>query len=132
MTEVAKARFPWRALALSVLAWLFPASGHLLLGRRARAAAYLVILATAFSVGLELDGNLHRIVAGQPLSILATLGAMGAGLPYFTARFGAGYSGNPEGPTFEYGTIFLLSAGLMNLLLVLDVWDIATGRKESE
>lgn len=103
-----------------------------MLGRKARALGFAVVIAAAFSIGLFLDGNLYRVVAGQPLSVLATLGAMGAGMPYFAARYGAGYAGNPEGPTFEYGTIFLLSAGLMNLLLVLDVWDHATGRKESD
>lgn len=130
MTEVARAHFPWRALALSALAWLVPASGHFLLRKRARALGFLIVIAAAFSIGLYLDGNLHRVVSGQPLSLLATLGAMGSGLPYFVARFGAGYAGSPDGPTYEYGTIFLLSAGLMNLLLVLDVWDYATGRKE--
>ena len=57
---------------------------------------------------------------------------MGIGAPYFVARYGAGYQGRPEAPGFEYGTIFLLSAGLMNLLLVLDVWDIARGRREDD
>ena len=41
-----------------------------------------------------------------------------------------GYHGTPEAAGFEYGTVFLLSAGLMNLLLALDVWDLATGAKE--
>jgi len=40
---------------------------------------------------------------------------------------------NPGGtilsPTYEYGCAYLLTAGLMNLLLVLDAWDIATGKK---
>jgi hypothetical protein len=132
VTEVAKARFPWRALALAVLAWLVPSSGHVVLGKRLRALGFLVVIASAFSLGIYLDGNLHRIVGGQPLSILATLGSMGSGLPYLAARFVSGYSGDPSGPTYEYGTIFLLSAGLMNLLLVLDVWDHASGRRESE
>ena len=132
MTEVAKARFPWRALGLAAMAWLIPASGHFALGRRLRALAFLAIIGCSFAIGLHLDGNLHRIAGGQPLSVLATLGSMGSGVAYILARWGAGYAGDPLGPTFEYGTIFLLSAGLMNLLLVLDVWDIATGRKELE
>jgi hypothetical protein len=32
-------------------------------------------------------------------------------------------------PNNEYGTTFLLTAGLMNLLLILDAWDVARGRK---
>ena len=31
--------------------------------------------------------------------------------------------------THEYGTTFLLTAGLMNILLILDVFDLGIGRK---
>ena len=132
MTEAAKSAFPLRAVLLAAIAWLLPASGHLLLGKRFRALGFVVVLLVAFGLGLRLQGNLYRPTSGQPLSYLATLGAMGIGAPYFVARFGAGYQGRPEAPGFEYGTIFLLSAGLMNLLLVLDVWDIARGRREDD
>lgn len=132
MTEVAQARFPWRAVALAAMAWIVPGSGHLILGRRLRGLGFVAVIAAAFLLGLQLDGNLYRPVPGQPLSFLATLGAMGAGAPYFAARFFAGFIGNPESATYEYGTIFLLSAGLMNLLVVLDVWDIASGRRTNE
>jgi len=130
MTEAARAGIPWKTLALCALAWLVPGSGHLALGRRGRAAVFALLVAIGVAVGYSLDGNLHRVVAGQPLSMLATLGAMGMGAPYFFLRWGLGYAGAAEAPGFEYGAVFLLSAGLMNLLLVLDVWDIATGRKD--
>ena len=132
MTEAAKSSFPLRALLLCLSAWLLPASGHLFLGKRFRALGFAVVLIAAFGLGLRLEGNLYRPTAGQPLSYLATIGAMGVGAPYFVARYGAGYEGKPESQGFEYGTVFLLSAGLMNLLLVLDVWDIANGRREEE
>jgi hypothetical protein len=132
VTEAAKTAFPLRALLLATIAWLLPASGHLLLGKRFRAFGFVVALLVAFGLGLQLQGNLYRPTAGQPLSYLATLGAMGIGAPYFVARYGAEYQGRPEAQGFEYGTIFLLSAGLMNLLLVLDVWDIARGRREDD
>ncbi len=132
MTEAAKSSFPLRALLICLSAWLLPASGHLFLGKRFRALGFAVVLLIAFGLGLRLEGNLYRPVAGQPLSYLATIGAMGIGAPYFVARWGAGFQGRPEAPGFEYGTVFLLSAGLMNLLLVLDVWDIARGRREED
>ena len=132
MTEAAKSSFPLRAVLLCSIAWLLPASGHLLLGKRFRALGFAVVLLVAFGLGLRLEGNLYRPIPGQPLSYLATLGAMGVGAPYFVARFAAGFDGKPEAPGFEYGTVFLLSAGLMNLLLVLDVWDLSQGRKEDE
>jgi len=132
VTEAAKSSFPVRALVLSIVAWMLPVSGHLLLGKRFRALGFAVVLLIAFGLGLRLEGNLYRPVPGQPLSYLATLGAMGIGAPYFVARYGAEYQGKPEAQGFEYGTVFLLSAGLMNLLLVLDVWDIARGRRDED
>lgn len=120
----------WREVGLCALAWLVPVSGHLLLRRRGRALVFAAVLLTAVLVGAALDGNLHRVLPGQPLTVLFTLGAMGIGAPYFALRWGMGYAGVPEAPGYEYGTVFLLSAGLMNLLLVLDVWDIARGRKD--
>ncbi len=131
-SDVVKVNSEMRALLLAAFAWLVPGSGHFLLGRRARAVAFAAILTAAFWLGLSLSGNLYSVVTGQPLSILATLGAAGLGAPYFVARFVFDYQGAPTAAGFEYGTVFLLSAGLMNLLLVLDVWDIATGRKEAE
>ncbi len=114
----------------AILALLVPGLGHFYLGRRARGAAFLVLVAAALAVGVFLQGNLFRPEAGQPLTYLATLGSMGMGLPYFALRFLGGYSGSPTAPGFEYGTAFLLTAGLMNLLLMLDAWDIATGKKD--
>jgi hypothetical protein len=54
---------------------------------------------------------------------------MGMGLPYFVLRFYLHHRGEVLAVGFEYGFAFLLTAGLMNLLLVLDAWDIARGRK---
>lgn len=118
------------AALVALVAWAVPSAGHLLLGRRGRAVVFALVVLTSFAVGAALGGNLYRPVAGQPLSLFAALGAMGAGLPYFLLRVGAGYEGDPTGPGYEIGTVFLLSAGLMNILLVLDALDIAGGRKE--
>jgi hypothetical protein len=130
VTEAARAKWPTRALAFSVLAWLLPSAGHWALGKRGRALVFLIVIGTCLGVGWGLDGNLYRPVAGQPLTLLGTVGAMGMGIPYFALRWFLGYEGSAEAPGYEYGTVFLLSAGLMNLLIVLDAWDIATGRKE--
>jgi hypothetical protein len=119
-----------RVAGLVALAWFVPAAGHLALGRRGRAAVFAAVIAIAAVTGFLLHGNLHRVVPGQPLSWLFTLGSMGLGAPYFLLRWGLGYEGLPTAVGFEYGSVFLLSAGLMNLLLVLDVYDLATGRKE--
>lgn len=114
----------------AVLAWAIPGAGHVYLGRRRLGLIFCVIVLASLAIGVSLDGNLSRVVPERPLSLLATLGTMGVGLAYFLLRFLAGYVGNVVASGFEYGSAFILTAGLMNLLLVLDVWDMARGRKE--
>ncbi|MFP5288761.1 MAG: DUF6677 family protein [Thermoanaerobaculia bacterium] len=113
-----------------VLAWLVPGLGHVYLKRTGRGLVFLLITLVCLWVGCELQGNLYRPLPGQPLTLLATGGAMGMGLPYFILRYGAEYAGDIVGAGYEYGTAFLLTAGLMNWLLVLDAWDISRGKKE--
>lgn len=121
------ARNRWAAAGL---AWAFPGLGHLYLGKRRRALAYAAIVAATFLLGMSFEGRLYSIEKGQPLTILATFAIHGAGLLPIAAR---ALAENPGGSilsvTFEYGCAFLLTAGLMNLLLMLDAWDIAVGRK---
>lgn len=114
----------------ALLALAFPGLGHFYLGRRIRAVVFAIIVFVSIGIGFSLDGNLYTPVPSRPLTILATLGAMGMGSPYFVLRHVVGYEGNVTAPGYEYGTAFLLAAGLMNLLLVLDTWDISSGRKE--
>lgn len=128
MTDTAA---PRRSMAVAmVLAWLVPGLGHFYLGRRRTAAAYLVLVAVTFLAGLSFQGRLYSVEAGQPLTILATFAVYGAGLLNIGAR---ALSENPGGmilaPTYEYGCAYLLTAGLMNLLLVLDAHDLAAGKK---
>jgi hypothetical protein len=116
--------------AAAFVAWVFPGLGHLYLGRPRRALAYAAIVTATFLLGLQFEGRLYMVEAGQPLTVLATFAIHGAGVLPILAR---ALSENPGGTilsvTFEYGCAFLLTAGLMNLLLMLDAWDIASGRK---
>lgn len=113
-----------------VLAWLFPGLGHFYLSRRRSALVYAAVVTATFLLGLSFQGRLYTVEAGQPLSILATFAVAGTGLLNLAARV---LSDNPGGAvlavTYEYGCAYLLTAGLMNLLLMLDAWDIAVGRK---
>jgi hypothetical protein len=111
-------------------AWLIPGFGHVYLKRRLRGLAFLALIVAAMLIGCKLEGNLYVPVPGQPLTYLATLGSMGMGFPYFLIRYGLHYEGDIRGAGYEYGTAFLLTAGLMNWLLVLDAWDIVRGKKE--
>ncbi|HEV8231754.1 MAG TPA: DUF6677 family protein [Thermoanaerobaculia bacterium] len=122
-------RGPHPAVA-AALAWIFPGLGHAYLGRRKTALVYALIVTVTFLLGMSFEGRLYTIDRSQPLTILATFAVSGTGLLNVVARF---LSDNPGGtilaPTYEYGCAYLLTAGLMNLLLMLDAWDIAAGKK---
>ncbi|MDX1643109.1 MAG: DUF6677 family protein [Thermoanaerobaculia bacterium] len=129
-TEDERLEWSYEAVVAPLLGWLLPGAGHLYLGRRERAAAFFLIVLAAVVVGTQLDGNLYRIEPNRPLTVLGTFACAGMGLPYVVLRFLLSYSGDIVARGYEYGTAFLLTAGLMNWLLVLDCWDIAIGRKE--
>jgi hypothetical protein len=113
-----------------ILAYVVPGAGHVFLGRRARGLVFFAIVSVLFVLGLWLDGVLYTIANAQRqlLGLLAALGSMGSGVLYVFGRM-FGPPGDFKSFTFEYGRMFTLTAGLMNLLLVLDCYDIAAGRK---
>ena len=122
-----------RSLSAMVLAYLVPGAGHFYLGYRARGLVFFTIVTLLFMIGISIDGSLYTLQesGGSLLKILASFGSMGAGLLYFVAR-ALGPHGDIRSITFEYGTTFTLTAGLMNLLLVLDCFDLAEGRKRAQ
>ena len=119
-----------RVFASMFLAWAIPGAGHLFLGRRGRALIFFAGVVLMFLVGVSIDGGLYSFATsrGSWLKLLASLASMGSGLLYFVARR-VGVPGDVVSATLEYGTTFTLTAGLMNLLLVLDCYDIARGAK---
>ena len=128
MTETAAA--PTRAWAAVFLAWVFPGMGHWYLGRRKRALLYTAVVTITFLLGVSFQGRLYSPEAGAPLTLLATFAVFGSGLLNIAARLLLANSrGAILAVTYEYGCAFLLTSGLMNLLLMLDAYDIASGRK---
>jgi hypothetical protein len=118
------------AIPACLAAWLLPGLGHFLLGKRARAAIFLLVVVTLFGAGLALDGELFPLDRTKPLTLLAGLAEMGVGLPYVVARALSLGAGNVQSVAYEYGYTFAIVAGLLNLLIVLDAYDIALGRKQ--
>jgi hypothetical protein len=114
---------------LCLAAWAVPGAGHLWLGRRQKGWIFLLVLPVMFAVGLALDGRLFPLEVSEPLVALASVADAGIGAPYLVAR-AAGYGrGQVVSATYEYGNAFLIVAGLLNLLVVLDAFDVALGRK---
>ena len=118
-----------RPLTAVVLAWAIPGSGHLWLGRRQRGLVFLVAIPLMFMSGLWLDGALAPFDAAQPLALTAAFADLGNGLPYVIVRVGGFGEGRVVAATFEYGNTFLIVSGLLNMLVCLDAYDVALGRK---
>lgn len=114
---------------LCIAAWVIPGAGHLWLGRRNKGLVLLIVLPLMFAIGLALRGRLFPFDLADPLVALAALAELGIGLTYFVAS-GLGYgAGDVRAVTYEYGNAFLIVAGLLNLLVVIDAYDVALGRK---
>ncbi|MGD9252750.1 MAG: hypothetical protein PVG92_02320 [Holophagae bacterium] len=136
-----KKRAPIKLLAA---AWAVPGLGHWLLGCRKRAVVFAVVVVVSFTVGVLLEGELGTPKPGRPFSWLASFACFGNGLLYFIRLawlngiggllsglpYAVNGGGDPSAVGFAYGNTFLYTAGLMNLLTVLDASDIAKGAKE--
>lgn len=119
-------------LAPCALALAVPGLGHVVLGRRGTGGVFFASIGLLFLFGLRMEGELFPLDPTAPLTLLAGLAEMGVGTLYVAARLAGWGEGVPAAATYEYGYAFLIVAGLLNLLVVLDAWDIATGRKGDE
>ena len=114
---------------LCLASWAIPGAGHLWLGRRNKGLIFLVALPLMFAIGLSLRGRLFPFDLSDPLVCLEALADFGMGATYFLSKT-LGYGvGDVRAVTYEYGNAFLVVAGLLNVLVVIDAYDIAVGRK---
>ena len=114
---------------LCVASWAIPGAGHLWLGRRNKGLVFLVALPLMIAIGLALRGRIFPFDLADPLVALAALADFGIGLTYFVAA-ALGYgAGDVRAVTYEYGNAFLIVAGLLNVLVMIDAYDVALGRK---
>ena len=121
---------PTRQLVrICVAAWLIPGFGHLLQKRKGRAVILFVSILAMFLLGLAMEGKFYSYQSPSYLQRLGYLGELCVGIPMAAAKF-FGYSGgDPFFVSSDFGTAFLVAAGMLNVLSVLDAFDIAMGRK---
>jgi hypothetical protein len=115
--------------ATTVLALLVPGAGHASHGQTRKAVTFFVVLMAMFVFGLMFGGRLFPLQLSDPLVFLAAIAEWAVAVPRLigaAAGFGAG---RVVADTYEYGNSFLITAGLLNLLVVLDARDLAAGRK---
>jgi hypothetical protein len=140
-----------RTLTAVAAAWLLPGLGHVLLGRVRRGLLFGGIVWSCFALGLAHDGRLALRDSRQPfltgLQVVANLGVGPADVVARAAVYGEvvySMQGGRTDPTDQrvdifrerarsgvsiYGTAYLWTAGLMNLLLLFDVWDVGRKRR---
>lgn len=130
------AKAPGRAWMLGVAAWAVPGLGHLLQGKWARALLLGGVVWVMFFVGLAFGGHLFHVSSSDQgfaaiLQLLPMSANFGAGLLYIGCWLtNTGFTEQAQRITYEYGNTFLLVAGLLNYLAMLDAFDIAAGRKQ--
>jgi hypothetical protein len=118
-----------------VAGWLVPGAGYFLLKKTGRGALIFLSVASTFFFGLFMRGVMFSPEKGADyLTSLINYGGAAANLAagalyLLTSMFG--YS-QPDlaGAVHDYGTKFLVTAGLLNILAMVDTWEIATGRKD--
>ena len=133
---------PSTAWLIGLAAWFFPGAGHLLLHKWGRAALMGGAVWVCFFVGMAMGGHLFYVNMEGATSFLQwsvliqippMVGNIGSGILYiFCWLLDIGFRDDPQQAaraTYEYGTTFLLIAGLLNYLTMLDAFDIAVGRK---
>lgn len=120
---------PGTLVLVCLAAWALPGAAHFWLGRRQKAAVFFVALAAMFATGLFLKGRLFPFDLSEPLVALAAVANAGMGLPWIAALTMDAGKGVVTAVSYEYGNTFLIVAGLLNFLVVLDAFDVAVGRK---
>ncbi len=120
-------------LPVVLIAWLIPGGGHLYLKRGGRAMLLAFPILLTFLFGIMMRGAMFQPMTGDLLTTIiycgGFIGDMMSGVLYLLTVW-LGYN-QPEvaGHVYDYGTKFLVAAGLMNVLAMVDAYEIVSGRK---
>ena len=122
------------ASAMSVIApalgWLIPGAGHVIQKHWIRGALLFVSIGTLFVLGLLMQGHIYKANGGDILDILGFIGDLGAGGMYIVTLAVNGGQGAIAFAIADYGTKFMIVAGLLNFIAVADAYHIAIGKKQ--
>ena len=117
-----------RTILLCLFAWLVPGGGHLLLKKWGRAVLFCAVVIALFCLGLSMDGRLFELTPGF-FGFLKFFADLSIGLPYLLGKWAGWGVGDIHSFGYEYGNTYIYTAGLLNMLVVLDTFDIAEGRR---
>ena len=132
--EKAKVAQPESASMMAVLApaigWLIPGAGHIIQKRWIRGMLLFISIVTLFLLGLAMQGRIYHANGGDILDILGFVGDLGAGALYILTLANDWGQGAIAFATADYGTKFMIVAGLLNFIAVADAYHIAIGKKQ--
>jgi hypothetical protein len=114
-----------------VLAVLVPGLGHMAVGQSRKAGVFFIVLMAMFAIGLAFGGGFLPFATDEPLVFLGAAAQWVVLAPRLLAGFAGLGQGAVTAVTYDYGNTFLIVAGLLNTIITLDVFDLATGRKRS-
>jgi hypothetical protein len=114
-----------------IAGWLIPGAGHLMLRKWIRGGLLMASIFAMFFIGLALKGKIYSPNTGDLLDILNFAGDLGNGLLYVLARIFDLGTAAVQVATADYGTKFIVVAGLLNVIAAVDAHSLATGRKRS-
>jgi hypothetical protein len=118
------------ALLAPAVGWLVPGAGHLIQKRWIRGLVLMASVVAMFVFGLAMDGKIYKPNTGDLLDILGFVGDLGAGGLYILGRT-LDWGGNAISyATADYGTKYIVVAGLLNIMSVVDAYHIAIGKKQ--
>jgi hypothetical protein len=120
---------PGMAVIAPALGWLIPGAGHLIQKRWIRGMLLMTSISTMFILGLLMQGRVYLPNGGDILDILGFVGDVGAGGFYIVTRMQGWGHGAIAHATADYGTKYLIVAGLLNFISVADAYHIAIGKK---
>lgn len=117
----------WVAL---IVGWIIPGGGHFIQKKWIRGALLAASILTLFFVGLGMQGKVYSFNTGDLLDILGFFGDIGAGGLYMLTKMNDWGQGAIHRATADYGTKYIIVAGLCNLISAIDGYHIAIGKKK--
>lgn len=124
--EMKSPGLPYAAL---ILGWLVPGLGHVLTKHWFRAALLFVSITSMFVLGIMMQGKLYQANLGDVLEMLGFAGDFGSGGLYILGRLMNLGHGAIQLATADYGTKFIVVAGLLNIISAVDAHNLRIGRK---
>lgn len=118
------------AVLAPIVGWLVPGAGHLIQRCWIRGLLLMLSVVAMFVLGVLMEGKVYGMNGGDLLDMLGFVGDLGAGSLYFVTRMMDWGKGAIQLASADYGTKFIIVAGLLNVISAVDAYDIAIGKKE--